>query len=409
MRAMTKRNLGLALLGLFLAAILLYQIPAVQSRLAWRLDLLGAAARNLLDPAGAVPTARVLAQPEVIVVTPEPTEAPADLPTPTTAPTPTALPASASIDAPEVEYQTPNNCGPATLSLYLRLYGWDGDQTAISDEIKPVDRDRNVNVDELDFYVRTQAGWLNTLFRVGGDIEMLKAFVSAGIPVMVEKGEIIEVDYLFNDDYWAGHYALVTGYEDASGTFTYQDTFRGADQQLSYADFDIFWQQFNRVFTLVYLPGQEATVQAILGPHWDEEYNREQALQTAIAETQSDPENVFVWFNLGMNQVYFEQYPQAAQTFDKARDLGWPMRMLRYQFGPFFAYFHSNRNEDLHALADYALRTTDVSEEAMIWKGWALWKDGDISGAREMFNLALETNPASHQVQQAIDYLNTNP
>ncbi len=407
---MSRRNIVFISIGaLLLLAVLLYQIPAVQSRLAWRINFLGAAARNLVDPAGAVPTARVLADPEVIIVTPEPTEAPVDSPTATVAATPTVLPASAQIDTPQVEYQTPNNCGPATLSLYLRFYGWEGDQTTISDAIKPVSADRNVNVDELDWYVKNHAGWLMTLFRVGGDIELLKAFVSAGIPVMVEKGEIIEVDYLFNDDYWAGHYALVSGYDDAAGTITYQDTFRGADQELSYAEFDAFWQQFNRVYTLVYLPGQEVTVRAILGQHWDESYNREQALQTALAETQSDPENVYAWFNLGMNQVYFEQYSQAAQTFDRARDIGWPMRMLRYQFGPFFAYFHSNRNEDLHALADYALRITDVSEEAMIWKGWALWKDGDLAGAREMFNLAIDTNPTSHQAQLALDYLNTNP
>ncbi len=48
---------------------------------------------------------------------------------------------------------------------------------------------------------------------------------------------------------------------------------------------------------------------------------------------------------------------------------GLPQRMLRYQFGPFLAYFNALRTEDLLALTDYALDRTANSEEALLWRG----------------------------------------
>ena len=53
--------------------------------------------------------------------------------------------------------------------------------------VKPLAEDRNVNPEELVYYVRTHAGWLNAEFRVGGDIELLKQLVAAGFPVMIEE------------------------------------------------------------------------------------------------------------------------------------------------------------------------------------------------------------------------------
>ncbi len=78
------------------------------------------------------------------------------------------------LDSPAYEKQDINNCGPATLAMYLRFYGWQGDQFTISDIIKPIAQDRNVNVEELDYYVKNYAGWLQTIYRVGGDLEPLK-------------------------------------------------------------------------------------------------------------------------------------------------------------------------------------------------------------------------------------------
>jgi hypothetical protein len=409
MPGMIRARWPLILAAIFIVtilAILVYQVPAVNRRLGWRIDGAKAYILGLVDPVEELPAPQIVVSPSLPTATPLPTVAG---PTATAMPSPTALPASAQLAAPPYEFEGPNNCGPATLSLYLKYYGWEGDQYAISDEIKPVRADRNVNVDELVYYAQNWAGWLNSQFRVGGDLQLLRTFVSNGIPVMIEEGYYLESVYWPNDDQWAGHYILVTGYDDAAREFTVQDTFDGPDVRLGYDELDEGWQQFNRVFILVYLPHQEDTVRAILGDEWDVDANRQAALEEAQAETQADPENPFAWFNLGMNLVYFEEYGRAAEAFDVARSIGLPQRMLRYQFGPFFAYYNANRMDDLMSLVDYALRLTDVSEEALIWKGWGLYRQGDTNGAIEQFRLAYEANPKSVYVQQALDFMGASP
>ena len=168
-----------------LLAVLLYQLPPIQTRLGWRVDFALAYIRGVVNPVGEVPTA--LPPPEVVVISraeATPTAAPVtvEIPiaeppagaTPTPTPVPTPIPEAASLSAPLWEKQDANNCGPATMALYLRYYGWEGDQFDISDLLKPQRADRNVNVEELVHYARNRAGWLNTEFRVGGDLETLK-------------------------------------------------------------------------------------------------------------------------------------------------------------------------------------------------------------------------------------------
>lgn len=400
---MRIRNIALGLLGLLVLAVLVYQIPWVKERLEWRLDLAQVFVRSRLNPVGELPPPQIAVSSPVV----QPTHTPM-LTTPTITPqaTPTPLPPSVLLPPPAHITQGPNNCGPATLAMYLRYYGWGGDQYTISDVIKPVSADRNVNVDELDYYVRVNVGALNTLFRVNGSLELIKQLLAAGIPVMVEKGHVIEIDYLFNDDYWNGHYALVTGYDDATGEFIFQDSYNGPDQRMGYEEFDMWWQHFNRVYNLVFRPDQAEVVQAILGDDWDASVNRQNALVASELEAQQQPDNAYAWFNLGMNQVYLADYVGAAQSFDQARVIGLPMRMLRYQFGPFRSYYETNRLEDMEQLIDYALVITPNSEDVLLWRGWLLQKQGDRAGMLQQFNLAREANPNSIYVDLAFSSIN---
>jgi tetratricopeptide (TPR) repeat protein len=403
---MRLSRLTLILAGALLLAILSYRIPAVHSRLAWRLDFARTGVRMFFNPPGALPTAAV--QVIVATATPAPT-ATAAPPTPTNQPSPTPLPAFVRLPAPAWERQGPNNCGPATLALYLRFFGWEGDQEDISAVIKPESADRNVNVEELAYWARNYAGWLNIQYRVGGDLETLKRFLAAGLPIMIEEGTYLEETYWPDDDHWSGHYLLLTGYDESSRTFTAQDTFRGPGLQVPYASLLENWEQFNFVYIFLYLPHQEVSVQAILGENWDPDANRRRALEASQAATETDPGNAFAWFNLGSNLVYFERYDEAALAYDQARALGLPQRMLRYQFGPFHAYFHSNRLEDLFAIADYALQITPNSEEANLWQGWGYYRMGDNARAIEAFRSAYWANVYSFDAQYALDFMGASP
>jgi tetratricopeptide (TPR) repeat protein len=191
--------------------------------------------------------------------------------------------------------------------------------------------------------------------------------------------------------------------------FIGQDSFHGADQRVPYAMLDEYWQIFNRVYLLVYLPGQQAALQSILGSNWDADANRQHALEVAQAETQADPDNAFAWFNLGSNLVYFERYWEAATAYDTARTLGLPQRMLRYQFGPFFAYFHAHLDAELLALTEYALQRTPNSEEGLLWHGWALYRMGETNKAIEEWQAALEANPTYLDAQYALDFVGAAP
>ena len=396
----------------------IYWIPPVHDRLSWRVDFALAYMRKLVDPVEPLPSPVPHTQTPIATSiertsTPPPTDAITLWPTaaasatPTLSPTP--RPPAASLPSPEWEKQDINNCGPTALAMYLRFYGWEGDQTTITEVIKPFREDRNVNVEELAYFVRTQAGWLNLQYRVGGDLELLKQFIVAGIPVMIEESFYFDEPFWPNDDLWAAHYNLITGYDDERQLFTGQDSYYGPVQKITEKKLDEYWQAFNRVYILIYLPQQEPIVKAILGGNWDPDANRQQALEVSQAETETEPNNPYAWFNLGTNLTYFERYFEATSAFDKARELGLPQRMLRYQFSPFIAYFHSGLMDDLITLVDYALKITPNSEEAWLWHGWAMYRKGDSNQASADFQRALEENPLYLDAQYAIDFIQSNP
>jgi len=418
-----KRRLGLKLFSAFMVLALiglaLFQIPRINRALTWRMDIALTYARMLINPVSKLPTPAVNVQPGVALITPTPlppTETPEPEPTPlytpTPTPAPTAIPGRVQLVPPAYDEakdkQDWNNCGPATLALYLRYYGWEGDQFDISDVIKPTRDDRNVNVDELVYFVRTRSGWLNAEFRVGGDLDILKKILAAGFPVMIEETFKTDRQYWPDDDRWAGHYLLVTGYDDAAQQFTVHDSEIGPNQKLSYAELDKNWQSFNYVYIMAFPTEMQATLESVLGENWDVETNRQKALEASEKETRSDPENAYVWFNYGTNLTYFERYNDAAAAYDTARTIGLPGRMLRYQFGPFISYFHSMRTDDLMALTKYALEITRTSEEAMLWRGWGFYRQGNNADALNLFRAALKIHPEYQDAFYAIDYVSNN-
>jgi uncharacterized protein YvpB len=414
---MSKRNILLAAgAGLLLLAVTLYQVPAINSRLAWRFEVARTYTRNVLNPVGSVPTA--------IPSSPQPTAAVS--PSPTTTVTPTAElpetvvpviptfappPPQAMLTSPPYEKQTPNNCGPAALSMMLHYFGWTGDQTTISDVIKPVNGDRNVNPEEMAYWVHNFAGWLRMTYRVGGDLETIKRLIAAGYPVIIEGTTSLNPEDTGwpDDDLWAAHYLLLTGYDDTTQTFTAQDPYRGPDKKIPYEQIESEWKPFNYVYMVIYLPDREAEVQALLGSDWDEGLNRLDTLAAAEAATVEDPTDAFAWFNVGSNLVYFGRYAEANIAYDKARELGLPQRMFRYQFGPFIANFQANRTDDLLALTDYALQRTEMSEETWLWHGWALYRKGNTPGAIEDWRKALSIRPGYEDALYALSFVGATP
>ncbi|HSK87528.1 MAG TPA: C39 family peptidase [Anaerolineales bacterium] len=402
------------ILALCLLAGVVYNLPPIHERLAWRVDNLRVKIQRYFNPpeeAVFVPQEQV----EVIVdatltaLAGTPTQTPApgltETPLPTFTPslTPTPIPASAALDGIRHEYQKFNNCAPASLSMVLSYWGWTGDQIQTRAYLRPSFEtdDKNVNAFEIVDFVETNTEF-DAVWRVGGDLETLKRLLAAGFPVLIEKG----LDP--HDDAWLGHYQIVSGYNDAAGQFRVYDSYEGPpeDYGVPYETIAQFWRHFNFTYVIIFPPERLAEVQSILGPNSDPQANFRAAAELALTEATSltGREQFFAWYNRGTNLVYLQDYAGAAQAYDNAFAIyaalpveERPWRILWYQDGPYAAYYHTGRYQDVLNLAGTALVTVDkpVLEETYYWRGLAKAALGDQAGAVEDLNRAFTLNPKS--------------
>ncbi len=369
--------------------------------------------RVALNPAGQLPTAQVSSAksveqspfwlPDLFTVEPGSPETTVTLAAKQAL---SALPGSVTLTPPffdeTKDYQDWNNCGPATLALGLRYWGWQGDQFTISQLIRPKRQDKNVNIEELAGYVNTSADGLQAEVRTGGDLSRLEDLIAGGYPVIIEEAFKVEKSAWPGDDLWAGHYLLLTGYDQSTRLFTAQDSYYGPDRLISFADIADNWQAFNHIYLVVFPIGDLPKVQTLLAQDWPVQDNLKRTAAAAQNQVQLKPGNAFAWFNLGSSLTDLQDYASALQAFDKARALGLPQRMLRYQFGPLIAAYQTGDQKDLAQLADYALQITPDSEEALLYKGWAYELAGDHLSAIALFHKALEANPAYMDAENAL-------
>jgi tetratricopeptide (TPR) repeat protein len=408
---------------LCLAGAALYYLPPVHERLAWRVESLRTQVRYALNPpdqALFVPqgtpdmehlvqiveaTLQALAPtPSMLPIQAESTllENQASLtqtPFPTATPTisTTPLPESVSLSGIRHEWQSFNNCGPANLSMALSYWGWSGDQSDTRAYLRPHPDDYNVMPEEMLAFVETQTD-LKALLRFGGDLDLLKRLVAAGFPVILEKG------LHPSDDWWMGHYVVVSGYDDAWGRLITQDSLVMADYPIPYADVEQrWWRDFNYLYLVIYPPEREADLLALLGPQADGEHNLRHALEIATHETQilSGRDLFFAWYNKGSSLAALGEYRLAADAFDQAfavyqsiSEKERPWRMGWYQVGPYQAYYHTGRYQDVINLANTTLGvfTEPPLEDSLYWRGMAKLASGDREGAIEDFKRAVDLN-----------------
>ena len=348
-------------------------------------------------------------QAQAIVITSSTTPSALSTPTKTLIP----FPQSIQLTGFQHEYQTWNNCGPATLGIGLSFWGWDGNQQPIAAFTKPNPRDKNVMPYELIAYVKEETEF-EVISRVGGDIDLLKRFIASGIPVTVEKG------FELPKEGWMGHYVLVTGYDDLKERFTLQDSYYGPDQVMTYDDLESYWRAFNFTYLVVYPSERNQEIEAILGLNMDEEYSYRSAAQTASNEiyalTRRD--QFFAWFNRGTSLMELQDYNGAAEAYDKAfllyptiPEKERPWRMMWYQTGPYWAYYYTGRYEDVSNLATKTLEAMSepVLEESFYWRALAREALGDNKGAIKDLRSSLENHPGFEPALTQLAQLTATP
>jgi len=407
-----------------LFSIAAYNIPAVQTRLAPRIDQWRTRIVYALNPpeeAVFVPQEQdeQVILPTVTVTPPIPTSTPTvtptiEGPTNTPAPSPTAtitatpLPESNVLAGIKYEDQHDrwNYCGPANLSMALTYWGWDGNRDVVGEYVKPSDKDKNVMPYEMQDFVETQTEGMGAMVRMGADMDLIKQMLAAGFPVVAEKG-YYEYDYT-NQWGWLGHYQLVNGYDDNQGVFIVQDTYvdGGQNFRISYEEFMEGWRSFNYTLLVVYPEEQVNEVLTALGPWADPAWANQHALEIAQAEAQSleGLDRFFAHFNEGTSHVNLLQYVDAAAAFDRAfsqyaeltDDELRPYRIVWYQTWPYWAYYYSGRYQDVINLADTTLNDTisePVLEESFYWRALAREALGDLQGAIDDFRQSVILNP----------------
>ena len=403
-------------------------LPPVQERVGWRISEVRASIwYALFPPEESVftpdPTLAAMVQQTLTAAapTPAPTSTPAPESSPTATPTVTAtrppLPPSVTLTGVRHEYQKWNNCGPATLSMGLSFWQWDGDQRPIAEFTKPNPRDKNVMPYELVAFVNGQTN-LRALTRPGGDLDLIKALLAAGFPVIVEKGF---EGYGFEG--WMGHYALITGYDDARARVMTQDSYISSDFPFPYDDLMKYWRHFNFTYIVIYPPEREAELLALLGRHADETVAVADAAQRASDDIfrLDGREQFFAWFNRGTNLVALQDSAGAAAAYDEAFRLdadlairdpeNRPWRLMWYQTGPYWAYYYTGRYSDVISLASRTLANMSepVLEESYYWRGLAREAAGDLPGAIEDLRRAVEMHPGFEPALAQLERLGVDP
>ena len=308
------------------------------------------------------------------------------------------LPASHLLEGFSWIHQGVNRCSAAAMTIHLSYYEDVSVETyneLSREKLNTFGADASVRIEEM--AAEAESRGLNAIVRRGGTTDLMRQLVAAGFPALVENS------YYEGDDYyrdWLSHNRILVGYDDTTRMFSFQDPLLGyPDGKLvtySYEDFDVRWKPFNRDYMVIYTDEQEATLQAVLGDHWDAAFNANWTLEMAQAEIDAGADyQAHSYFNLGWAQLELGMYEEAAASYDRARELGLPMRMLWYEFGPLEAYNAVGRYQDTLNLihANIGVAGNEISiEDWYFYAGQAYEGLGDIERALLNYQVALTRN-----------------
>lgn len=309
-------------------------------------------------------------------------------------PTDVPLPAKFYLEGVTLVHQGWNGCGPANLTQTLKYYNWTGAKENAEAYLKPNREAKNVSPWQMVNFVNEThpVTDVQALFRVGGDLKLLKLLLSEKFAVIVEKGSYVV------DEGWMGHYLTLVGFDDIKHQIIGMDTWLGdgpdhKGRPMDYDEFDTFWQEFNRLFIVVYPVSRVRELSALLGPYADLNSATTLALSKAKLEASLHPDNRYTWFNMGTSYNMLGDYKDAIIAYNKAFSIeGMPFRMLWYQFGPFEANYNVGNFSEVLLLAQTNLQTTPYVTETFYWQGMALAALGDKTKAIASFKSALEVN-----------------
>ncbi len=327
------------------------------------------------------------------------------------------------IETPPATYELPqsqfvaqsfNNCGPASLSMVMSMFGKQVSQEELAKQMRPFNNpyggvdDKSIFFDEFVTYAKKYE--FNALFRPNGNINLLKKFVSNGIPVVVRTwlhpGEDI------------GHFRIVRGYDENQKMILQDDSYQGPNLQYSYDEFMSMWQPFNYSYILVYPKEKQEIINAILDSEIDEKTAWKHAIDRAHKEIEisSKPHpdpflkgegisavNAYAEFNLSSAYYYLGNYTKSIQAYEKAAPF-LPSRMLWYQIEPLYSYLKLGNYDTVFQLTDSILYNGNLAySELYQMRGEAYLARGEKEWAREEFEKAVYYNTNYKPAKEALE------
>ena len=316
-----------------------------------------------------------------------------------------ALPASARLEGLSLVWQDVNRCASAALTIQMSY--WIDERLEYRDTISflnPYNDDMSVRLDEMVAYAETFG--LRGIERAGGTIDLLRTLVANGFPVLVENAYYDGGNVMLD---WMSHNRVIMGYDDNLREFYAFDSLLGAGENnegrpFNYDDLDDRWRTLNRYYMVLYWPEDEARLQAIMGDMWDPVQAAEWNLEQARADM-AEGRDSFDLFNEGMALVMLGRYEEAAASFDEARRVGLPWRMLWYQFEPYEAYLQMGRYDDVITLTRQVVADAPGVEESYYYIARAYLGLGDTDRALNNLDAALWRNPRYAAARELRDSL----
>jgi len=260
------------------------------------------------------------------------------------------------------EPQTWNNCAPMSIIFALSYYGVKLTQKDMGHAMRPNDGDKHVTPEELVAAIQQQG--FKTVARENGNLDTLRKFLSAGIPVITQQ-------WLHDPDD-IGHYRVARGYDLSKNTFIYNDSMdRHAETVVPAELEDKLWKGFDRRYFPVYTAAQEPLAMAILAGDANPAANLQNALTAAHQATETKPQDIDAWRNLGYLNYAMGDYKAAIGVWEQhltkmltPSENGPYNRFMWYQLWPMESYNKLGNYQQVLKIAPNEIDHAKVFAEA---------------------------------------------
>ena len=282
------------------------------------------------------------------------------------------------------EFQTFNNCGPATLAMVLNYYGVRTNQKELGELIRPFQNPQGINDDKStsmeEFVYWSEQNGLKAIHRPNGTIELLKSLVSNDFPVITRTW--------LNNDEDIGHFRVIRGFNESDQTLLQDDSYQNKNLTYSYSEFNSLWQPFNYEFVIIYPENKSPLIEAILG----ENYHKDSAWQAALVRSEKEAPNINTQFNRVRSLYYLDKYEDAVKEFEKIKTK-LPSRMLWYQYEPIMAYAKLGNKEKVITLSDQIINHNNLAfSELYILRGDVYRMHGQMNESMAEYKKAILYN-----------------